>query len=114
MAYSIKPGTKCFVCKHARLAYQRSPSRYAGPWRPFKTTRSLSFGFPALCIGKTFYFVDGAWMLRVKLSKGEQPSKTGAGVSRLPDIKLGASRDYRPAIRYRRDSEKPTEDNDDA
>ena len=104
--YAVRPGTNCSVCKHEQLTYVAEKTRYDGPWKSYKTTRSLSFGKPVLSRKDTFYFVDGEWMLRVKLNKGEQPSKTGAGERRVPDIKIRKTRDYLPVIRYRRDSEK--------
>jgi hypothetical protein len=106
MTYAIKPGTRCYVCKHAQLTYQRDPSRYAGPWRKFRTTRSLHFGKPVLCAGNTYYFVDGAWMMRLTMRKICSEHSAHEGVSRLPQIKLGNVTDYRPKQRIRRDSEK--------
>lgn len=105
MTYAIKPGTRCYVCKHAQLTYQRDPSRYAGQWRKFTTTRSLHFGKPVLCAGKTYYFVSGAWMMKVKMT-ADKEYIAPQGVARLPEIKLGKARDFRPSQRYRRDSEK--------
>lgn len=105
MAYSIKPHTRCHVCKHAQLTYQRNPSRYAGNWRKFRTTRSLHFGKPVLCVKNTYYFVDGDWMMRLKMT-ADKEYIAPKGVSRLPEIKLGKVKDFRPKQRIRRDSEK--------
>ncbi len=106
MAYSIKPHTRCHVCKHAQLTYQRNPSRYAGNWRKYKTTRSLHFGKPVLCVGNTYYFVEGSWMMRIALKTYHSEHNAHEGVSRLPEIKLGKVKDFRPKQRIRRDSEK--------
>ena len=106
MPYSIKPGLRCYICKHAQTTYQRNPSRYAGPWRKYKTTRSLHFGKPVLCVGNTHYFVEGAWMMRIALKTYHSEHNTHEGVSRLPQVKVGISSDFRPKQRIRRDSEK--------
>ena len=106
MDYAIKPGTKCHVCKHARLTYQRDPSQYAGPWRKFITTRSLHFDKPVLCVGNTYYFANEAWMMRVEIQKDTRKHNIAMGVARLPQVKLGKPKDYRPKQRIRRDSEK--------
>ena len=108
MAYSIKPGLRCFVCKHAQTTYQRNPSRYAGKWRKYKTTRSLHFGKPVLCVGNTYYFVEGAWMMRISLKTYHSEHNAHEGVSRLPEIKVKPVSDFRPKQRIRRDSEKIT------
>lgn len=113
MAYSIKPHTRCHVCKHSQLTYQREPSRYSGPWRKFRTTRSLHFGKPVLCVGKTYYFVDGAWMMRLKILKICSEHNAHDGVARLPDVQSSASRNFQPKQRWRRDSEKLLSAEDD-
>ncbi len=106
MPYSIKPGTECFVCRHAKLAYERKTVRYAGPWKKFKTTRSLHFGFPALCSGTTHYFVDGDWMMKVEIPRRKSHRDIPKGVSRIPAVKVRPAHDYTPATAWRRDSEK--------
>lgn len=106
MAYSIRPGLRCYICKHDQLTYQRNPSRYAGKWRKFTTTRSLHFDKPVLCVGNTYYFVDGAWMMRIATRSYFSEHSAHDGVARLPEIKLKPAGDYRPKQRIRRDSEK--------
>lgn len=106
MEYSVKPGTRCYICKHEQLTYERYPSRYSGQWRKFETTRSLHFSKPVLCVGETYYFVSGKWMMRVELPKDTRRHKVAIGVSRLPEIKLRPVVDHRPKQRIRRDSEK--------
>jgi len=106
MAYSIKPYTRCDICKHEQLTYLRDPSRYSGPWRKYRTTRSLFFDKPVLCVKNTYYFVDGSWMMRLKIRKICSEHSAHDGVARLPEIKLKPVVDHRPKQRIRRDSEK--------
>lgn len=106
MEYAVKPGTRCHVCKHEQLMYERYPSRYSGQWRKFVTTRSLHFAKPVLCVGDTYYFVNGEWMMRVELPKDTRRHKVAIGVSRLPEIKLKTPSDFKPKQRIRSDSEK--------
>lgn len=106
MEYSVKPGTCCHICKHEQLTYMRNPSRYSGNWRKFETTRSLHFAKPVLCVGDTYYFVNGEWMMRVELRKDTRRHKVAIGVSRLPELKLKEPSDFKPKQRIRRDSEK--------
>lgn len=84
----------------------RNPSRYSGNWRKFETTRSLHFAKPVLCVGDTYYFVNGEWMMRVELRKDTRRHKVAIGVSRLPELKLKEPSDFKPKQRIRRDSEK--------
>jgi len=95
MAYSIRPGLRCYICKHDQLTYERYPSRYSGQWREFETTRSLHFSKPVLCVGDTYYFVYGEWMMRVELRKDTRRHKIAIGISRLPEIKLKSPSDFR-------------------
>ena len=62
---------------------------------------------------QTYYFVDGAWMMRLKILKICSEHNAHDGVARLPDVQSSASRNFQPKQRWRRDSEKLLSAEDD-